>query len=111
MMSRRSLLGWMLPHRADPSSLGAGGGPPATPPRRAAALELAGPKVAVISTFGCLNAGADFCATCVERCPEPGAIRLDGRRVVVDAERCTGCGVCVPLCPAPGGAILLKPVV
>lgn len=66
--------------------------------------------VAVLSTFACLNAGADFCATCVERCPEPGAIRLDGRRVVIDASVCNGCGVCVPLCPAPGGAILLKPV-
>jgi Pyruvate/2-oxoacid:ferredoxin oxidoreductase delta subunit len=76
--------------------------------REAAALEL-GPKVAVIATFSCLNAGADFCATCVERCPEPGALRLDGRRVVVDADVCNGCGVCVPLCPAPGGAILLKP--
>ncbi|MFN7146553.1 MAG: 4Fe-4S binding protein, partial [Myxococcota bacterium] len=79
--------------------------------RRDAALLEVGPKVAVIATFSCLNAGADFCATCVERCPEPGALRLDGRRVVVDADVCNGCGVCVPLCPAPGGAILLKPAV
>ncbi len=68
------------------------------------------PMVAVVVTFSCLNAKADFCATCVERCPVPGAVKVEGRRVVVDAAHCTGCGVCVPLCPAPGGAILLKPV-
>lgn len=67
-------------------------------------------RVAVVSTFACLNAKADFCATCVERCPEPGALRVEGRRVRVDPEWCTGCGECVARCPAPGGAILLKPV-
>lgn len=72
---------------------------------------VAGALVASVSTFACLNAKADFCATCVERCPEPGAVRVEGRRVVVDPLRCNGCGVCVPLCPAPGGAILLSPVV
>jgi Pyruvate/2-oxoacid:ferredoxin oxidoreductase delta subunit len=66
--------------------------------------------VAAVSTFACLNSKADFCATCVERCPEPGALRVEARRIVVDAERCTGCGECVARCPAPGGAILLRPV-
>ncbi len=66
-------------------------------------------KLATVQTFSCLNRGADFCATCVERCPTPGAIRVDGRRVVIDPVRCTGCGDCALACPAPGGAILLVP--
>lgn len=114
MMSRRALLGWMLPPtEATPAPVEA---PPLrgrVVPQRARLREapaVAGPRVAVVSTFACLNAGADFCATCVERCPEPGAIRVEGRRVVVDPAVCNGCGVCVPLCPAPGGAILLMPV-
>lgn len=67
-----------------------------------------GPRVAVVSRAACLNAGADFCATCVERCPEPGAIHLDGRHITVEAARCTGCGICVTACPAPGGALRLS---
>lgn len=94
---------------------GEGAGPRArvmwTDARRALPPPPSGPMLAVVSPFACLNAGADFCATCVERCPTPGAVRVDGRRVVVDPARCDGCGVCVPLCPAPGGAILLRPAV
>lgn len=75
--------------------------------RHARPALLDGPQVAKVLTFSCLNAGADFCATCVERCPEPGAIAVQGRVVVVDPLRCTGCGECVAVCPAPGGAIVM----
>ena len=115
MMSRRALFSWILP-----------GGEDAEPPfppspargrvawladRRAEVAEVAGPRVVVVSPFACLNAGADFCATCVERCPVPGAIRIEGRRVVVAPDHCDGCGRCVPCCPAPGGALRLQPAV
>ena len=88
MTARRALFGWMWGE--------------APPPEE-------GARVAVIDSAACLNAHADFCATCVERCPVPGAIALEGRRVVVDPERCTGCGECAARCPAPGFAILLEP--
>lgn len=117
MISRRALFDWIVqepevlpPPESAPPAAAARSSRIAWQQARRASAEVVGARLAVISTFACLNAGADFCATCVERCPEPGAIRLEGRRVVVDAERCNGCGVCVPLCPAPGGAILLKPV-
>jgi Pyruvate/2-oxoacid:ferredoxin oxidoreductase delta subunit len=68
-----------------------------------------GKRVAKVQTFSCLNAMGSFCSTCIERCPEPGAIVAEGRRVVVVPDRCTGCGLCADVCPAPGNAILLVP--
>lgn len=88
MTDRRALFGWLW-----------GEAPRVDEPRR----------VATVDPGACLNGRADFCATCVERCPVPGAIRLDGRRVVVDDAVCTGCGECAARCPAPGYAILLEP--
>lgn len=41
-----------------------------------------------------------FCATCVERCPVPGAlVRVEGRPAVTAA--CDGCGLCLQVCPSP----------
>lgn len=68
-----------------------------------------GRGVARVLPFSCLNAFGSFCSTCVERCPVEGAMRLDGRKVVIDAARCDGCGACAPACPAPGGAIVFLP--
>ena len=131
MISRRALFSWMVPRESDgaraaeeaPEAAAPAGhtrsgepGPVARGrvawqlPREAPARPLGSRLVAAVSPFQCLNAGADFCATCVERCPRPGALRTEGRRVRVDPTRCDGCGQCVPLCPAPGGAILLHPV-
>ncbi len=108
MISRRALFSLSLSEPPEP----AGPGEPAEPlrARRSSTPAAPRPMVAVVVTFSCLNAKADFCATCVERCPIQGAVKVEGRRVVVDPTRCNGCGVCVPLCPAPGGAILLTPV-
>lgn len=47
------------------------------------------------------------CATCVERCPTPGAIRWQDGAPVVVPQVCDSCGVCVALCPAPTPAIAL----
>jgi Pyruvate/2-oxoacid:ferredoxin oxidoreductase delta subunit len=110
MISRRALFAWILPGEPEVSLPPPVGRIAWQEARREVAGSPTGRRVAVVSTFSCVNAGADFCATCVERCPRPGAVRVDGRRVVVDPAVCDGCGVCVPLCPAPGGAILLQPV-
>lgn len=37
------------------------------------------------------------CTACVLSCPQ-GALRQQGRRLVVDGDRCTGCGACVTSC-------------
>jgi Pyruvate/2-oxoacid:ferredoxin oxidoreductase delta subunit len=76
---------------------------------RAVAPLAEGKRIAKVQPFSCLNAMGSFCSTCVERCPVPGAIRAEGRRVLVAAEACTGCGICADVCPAPGNAILLVP--
>ena len=66
------------------------------------------PARVTLDRSACLTSFADFCATCVERCPVEGAILLVGRHPVVQ-EACTGCGVCIPLCPAPKRALSLSP--
>jgi thioredoxin reductase/NAD-dependent dihydropyrimidine dehydrogenase PreA subunit len=43
------------------------------------------------------------CSTCVDACPEEGALRLVGKLAVVDPARCVGHGDCAPACPV--GAI------
>lgn len=45
------------------------------------------------------------CGACVPVCPEPGAIRLEGKLAMVDTARCKGHGECVTACPV--GGILL----
>ncbi|MGE5178290.1 MAG: NAD(P)-binding domain-containing protein [Bacteroidota bacterium] len=42
------------------------------------------------------------CGSCVAACPEPGAIRLEGKIAVVDLERCKGHGECATACPVGG---------
>ncbi len=39
------------------------------------------------------------CGTCVDACPEPGAITMRGKLAVVDDARCRGHGDCVAACP------------
>jgi len=57
----------------------------------------------------CLGARGTGCSACVEQCPVPGAMSLEGGRPVVDEDVCTGCGVCVSVCPAPRPAIMILP--
>ena len=45
------------------------------------------------------------CGTCVAACPEPGAIRLQGKLAVVETALCQGHGQCVEACPV-GGIVL-----
>lgn len=67
-----------------------------------------GPKLAIIQGRHC-TAPDDYCALCVERCPEPGAMTAHDIIPMVVAELCTGCGVCQQVCPAPTNAVLLIP--
>jgi thioredoxin reductase/NAD-dependent dihydropyrimidine dehydrogenase PreA subunit len=45
------------------------------------------------------------CATCVDACPEEGAITMRGKLAVVDAAHCVGHGDCAAACPM--GAIVM----
>lgn len=65
--------------------------------------------VASIDTLSCLAHQGGFCSTCVEHCPEPGAIETSGGKPRVVTELCVGCGVCQHVCPAPMNAIRLMP--
>jgi thioredoxin reductase len=42
------------------------------------------------------------CGACVAVCPEPGAIRLEGKIAIVDVARCKGHGECARACPVGG---------
>jgi Pyruvate/2-oxoacid:ferredoxin oxidoreductase delta subunit len=66
-------------------------------------------QVARVEIHRCLAWLGSFCSTCIEQCPEPGAM-LDGPRgPVVQASSCTGCGRCAELCPAPRCAVRMLP--
>ena len=45
------------------------------------------------------------CGACVSACPEPGAIRLEGKLAVVERSLCKGHGECVKACPVNGIAL------
>lgn len=77
---------------------------PATPPPEQKKAPTQGDLALILDHF-CLAHQGSFCSTCVERCPEPGAMsKVDGKPVV-HAYACTGCGVCQEVCPAPKNAI------
>ena len=65
-------------------------------------------KVAVIQGRFCL-AYSSFCTVCSERCPVPGAMKVEKGIPMVVADLCTGCAVCRDVCPAPTNAVLLIP--
>lgn len=62
-----------------------------------------------IQKHDCLAHQNGFCTACSERCPVPGAIRLEENKPVVVPEICTGCGVCQYVCPAPRNAVMILP--
>ncbi|MBK8230865.1 MAG: NAD(P)-binding domain-containing protein [Candidatus Eisenbacteria bacterium] len=67
-----------------------------------AAAPLAKPEVArpagkvhaVVRSDQCVGCGA-----CIAACPEPGALRLEGKLAMVELERCVGHGKCAEACP------------
>jgi ferredoxin-type protein NapG len=64
---------------------------------------------ASVSVLDCLNRLGSTCSVCIEQCPVPGAMELEGGVPRVRAPLCTGCGLCQHVCPAPQNAILLLP--
>ena len=65
---------------------------------------------AEIDHSACLIAEGILCDTCATRCPvSVKAIRMVGRRVELDMDRCVGCGLCAYHCEAESGAIKVKP--
>jgi ferredoxin-type protein NapG len=76
-------------------------------------LQLGLPKrmaTARIESFSCLAWQGSFCTVCLEQCPVPDAIVLEGGKPRIVEPVCTGCGVCQYVCPAPENAILLLPL-
>lgn len=69
-----------------------------TPMAEGAAPMGAGLPRAMVRADMCVG-----CGTCVDACPEPGAITLRNKLAVVDDDRCQGHGECVAACPV--GAI------
>jgi len=62
-----------------------------------------------IANHLCLAWQGTSCSTCRERCPVPGAVRVEAGRPTIDPALCTGCGDCVAVCPAPILAIRFVP--
>lgn len=76
------------------------------------ALDPAASRVmgqALLQRHDCLAWRGTTCTACVERCPVPGALRLEVGKPVVDPARCTGCGTCLQVCPAPSPAFIILP--
>ncbi len=66
--------------------------------------------VAIIAGRFCLAYQGNFCTTCSDNCPEPGAILIEQGLPRIIAEACTGCRKCHEVCPAPEeNAIRLLP--
>lgn len=57
----------------------------------------------------CLAHRGEFCTTCSERCPMPGAIKVRDGKPTIRTPACTGCGVCHHVCPAPINAVRIFP--
>lgn len=76
--------------------------PPSSPPPKPV------DQVAIIQGRFCI-ALTSFCSVCHERCPVPGAMRVERGLPTVVADVCTGCGICHDVCPAPRNAVLLMP--
>jgi ferredoxin-type protein NapG len=64
---------------------------------------------AVVDEARCLVWQGQRCDACVECCPMPGALTLDGNRLTVDGGKCVGCGLCERSCPTEPAAIRVRP--
>ncbi len=109
---RASIVGGTLPRDARDEGASPDGAERAPFDRRTRGLaSIAGAKrVARVDRFACLASASMVCTSCLEHCPERGAIRFEAGHPVVAAERCTGCGECEAVCPAPTGAIRVLPL-
>ncbi len=67
------------------------------PLARADAGAADGPKHALVRSDVCVG-----CGTCVDACPEPGAITLVNKLAIVNLDLCKGHGSCATACPVNG---------
>ena len=78
--------------------------------RRAPGAPVPAIGTARIQIMDCLAHQGSTCSACHERCPVPGAFRVEQGRPTVVAEACTGCGICQHVCPAPHNAVIMLPL-
>lgn len=58
----------------------------------------------------CVRTIGENCTICVDQCPMgSAALELNGNRVVVKEDGCTGCGVCQHYCPTDPKSIVVTP--
>jgi ferredoxin-type protein NapG len=58
----------------------------------------------------CVRSIGENCTICIDQCPMgSAALELNGNRVVVTEEGCTGCGVCQHYCPTSPKSIVVTP--
>ena len=58
----------------------------------------------------CVRTIGENCTICVDQCPMgTAALELNGNRVVVKDDGCTGCGVCEHYCPTNPKSIVITP--
>ncbi len=58
----------------------------------------------------CVRTIGENCTICVDQCPMgTAALELNGNRVVVKEDGCTGCGVCQHYCPTNPKSIVVTP--
>ena len=62
-----------------------------------AAAEDGATPHAIVRADACVG-----CGCCIPVCPEPGAIRLEGKLAVVEKDKCKGHGKCAEACPVGG---------
>ncbi len=71
---------------------------------------LPAPKLAraEIDTGQCLPWQGPECGACAASCPQPGALKWENWRPVIDAELCVGCGQCREACIVEPRAIRIS---
>lgn len=58
----------------------------------------------------CVRSIGENCTICIDQCPMgTAALELNGNRVVVKEDGCTGCGVCQHYCPTTPKSIVVTP--
>ena len=65
--------------------------------------------LANINRHTCLGWRGKSCLVCMERC-RFNAVKMDGLRPSVIADKCTGCGACEETCPTHPESIRVKPL-
>lgn len=63
---------------------------------------------AIFLASNCLLTRGEACSACLDSCPEEGAISIEDKSVLINAENCTGCAFCFHACPSEPKSIELR---